>query len=221
MTADANGGERNETDATAAVTPADGSGDADHDVVTHPDVPDWDDEYVDRVSDRLQFNYDLERDFRTRGERFTLYGTLHVESHKQFLHSALSYGHHESGEHLFVRRVDRTGVAELERLVDLGHALADEWVEPNEEHFSTDFTFAVAADTLDDDTRSFVEGFKDRTLLKYGYHGHYEINLVIVEPDRETLAASRNADVADAFRLWGDDTDRSGLLGRIVARVRR
>ncbi|PSQ13918.1 hypothetical protein BRC98_00940 [Halobacteriales archaeon QS_7_68_65] len=219
MTADTDEGERGETDATG-VTAGDDADD-EPDVATHPDVPDWDDEYIDRVSGRLQFNYDLERDRRVRGERFTLYGALHVESHKQFLHSSLSYGHHESGEHLFVRRTDRTGVGELERLVDLGHALADEWVEPNEERFSTDFTFAVVTDALDDDIRSFVEGFTDRTLLTYGYHGHYEINLVVVAPDRESLVASRNADVADAFRLWGDDTDRSGLLGRLVARVRR
>lgn len=226
MTADANGGEagRIEPDATDAVA-EDGADDAsdaaaEPDTATYPDVPDWDDEYIDRVSDRLLFNYDLDRDRHVRGERFTLYGELHIESHKQFFHEALSYGHHESGEHLFVRRADRVDVAELERLVDLGHRLADEWIAPNEEHYSTEFTFAIATDTIDPDTRSFVEGFTDRTLLKYGYHGHYEINLVVVAPERKDIVASRNADIADAFGLW-DDADSGGLLERLVARVRR
>ena len=227
MTPDANGGESGRietgvTDVDAEDDVADDTGDsaAEPDTATYPDVPDWDDEYIDRVSDRLLFNYDLDRDRHVRGERFTLYAELHIESHKQFFHEALSYGHHESGEHLFVSRTDRIDVAELERLVDLGHALADEWIEPNEEHYSTEFTFAIATDTIDADTKSFVEGFKNRTLLKYGYHGHYEINLVVVAPEREALVASPNADIADAFRLWDDDTP-TGLLERLVARVRR
>jgi hypothetical protein len=45
-----------------------------------PDIPDWDDEYVDRVSDRLMYNFDLAKDYRVRGEEFTLYGQLLVHS---------------------------------------------------------------------------------------------------------------------------------------------
>jgi hypothetical protein len=181
-----------------------------------PDVPDWDDEYVDRVSDRLQFNYDLERDHRTRGESFILYGALRMESQKQFFHPALSYGRHESAEHLFVRRTGRTSVAELERFVDLGHTFGDE-IDTDEEHFNTDFTFALVVETLGDDVREFVADFHDRTLLKYGYYGHYEINLVVVAPEADELVASRNADVADAFRLWESaGTEPQGLLSRIA-----
>ncbi len=96
-----------------------------------PGVPEWDDEYLDRVSDRLMYSYDLERDRRVRDERFALYGRIEVENRKQFLHPAISYGHHEKVGHLFVRRVDRVSVADLDRLADLGEALADEWIEPD------------------------------------------------------------------------------------------
>lgn len=183
-------------------------------------VPDWDDEYVDRVSDRLMFNYDLQQDYHVHGESFTLYGSLRMESHKQFFHPALSYARNESTEHLFVRRAT-AGVAALERLVDLGHTLADEWVAADEEHYSTDFTFVLVAPDIDDDVRRFVAGFRDRTLLRYGYYGHYEINLLVVAPDTETLVASANADVADAFRLWPAEDDARGLLGRLAGRLRR
>ena len=185
--------------------------------VEYPDVPDWGDEYVDRVSDRLMFNYDLEKDYRVRGESFTLYGALRLESRKQFFHPALSYGRHESAEHLFVRRVERTRRSDLERLVDLGHDLAAEWITADEEHFSTDFTFAVVVESFDDEVREFVAGFHDRTLLKYGYYGHYEVNLLVVAPETEKLAASKNADIADAFRLWEpDETERTGLFSRLA-----
>lgn len=163
------------------------------------------------------FNYDLEKDYRVRGESFTLYGALDIESHKQFLHSSLSYGHHESAEHLFVRRAERTSIEELERLVRLGHDLADEWITANEEHYSTDFTFALVVETLDDEVREFVAGFHDRTLLKYGYYGHYEVNLLVVAPENEELVRSKNADIADAFRLWeSGEAERRGLLSRLA-----
>ncbi|SFS11989.1 hypothetical protein SAMN05216559_3989 [Halomicrobium zhouii] len=190
-----------------------------------PDVPDWEDEYFDRVSDRLFHNYDLAKDHRVEagesgaGERFDLYGRLAMTSQKHFVHPNLTYGHHERTEHLYARRTESVTVADLERLVELGHDLADKTVEPSEEHFSTDFTFAVVAPKVPDDVRSFVAGFSDRTLIKYGYHGHYEVNLVVVAPERENIVASESADIARAFALWESDEEgdsSSGLLSRLL-----
>ena len=184
------------------------------------EVPDWDDEYLDRVSDRLMFNYDLDRDTVVHGERFPMTGTLEVHSRKQFFHPALSYGHHESEEYLFVQRLARPTVGDLERLVDLGHQIADERVVADEEHFSTDVTFVVVADELRDDVAAFVADHKDRTLLKYGYYGHYEVNLAVVVPDAERLVRSPAADTAEAFALWEPLAEEKGFLGRLLDAVR-
>jgi hypothetical protein len=184
------------------------------------DVPDWDDEYLDRVSDRLMFNYDLERDAVVHGERFPMTGTLEVHSRKQFFHPALSYGHHESEEYLFVRKRARPTVAYLDRLVELGHRIADERVVADEEHFSTDVTFVVVAEALADDAAAFVADHKDRTLLKYGYYGHYEVNLAVVVPGAERLVRSPAADTAEAFALWEPLTEEKGLLDRLLDAIR-
>ncbi|MFB6309454.1 MAG: hypothetical protein ABEH35_09000 [Haloarculaceae archaeon] len=181
------------------------------------EVPDWDDEYLDRVSDRLLASFDLEKDRHVRGERFPMYGEMRVLNRKQLFHPAISYGEHELVEHLFVCRAEPVSVADLERLVDLGHELADEWIEADEQHFGTRFSFAVVTDTIPDAVREYVEGFRERTLLNYGYYGDYEINLVVVAPDRETSVESEQADVASAFRLWeSSDDDSTGLLGRLL-----
>jgi hypothetical protein len=71
-----------------------------------PDVPDWDDEYVDRVSDRLMFNYDLEKDHAVDGESFTLYGRMQMHHQKHFFHPVLSFAHHDTYDHVFVRQAD-------------------------------------------------------------------------------------------------------------------
>ncbi|RZH68263.1 hypothetical protein [Natrinema altunense] len=185
-------------------------------------VPDWDDEYLDRVSDRLLYSYDLEKDHRGGGERWDLYGELRVRSQKQFFHPALSYADHEAEEYLFVRRDSRPTVAELERLVTLGHDLADDRVVGDEEHFGTDVTFVLVADGIPDDVREFVAGFRDRTLLKFGYHGHYEINLVVVDPESEAYVGSEAADVVEAFTLWETVSEpEEGLLSRFAKRFWR
>ena len=180
-------------------------------------VPDWDDEYLDRVSDRLFTHYDLEKEHRVRGEPFDLYGAMEIHTKKQFLHPALSFARHVTYEHLFARR-ETPDVATLERLVDLGHDLADERIEADEEHYGTEFSFVLVADEIPAAVREFVSGFRDRTMLKYGYNGHYEIHLVVVAPEREDLVASREADVQNAFRLW-DRAEKRGLLGRVVDRL--
>ncbi|GAA0263445.1 hypothetical protein [Halobacterium noricense] len=201
------------------MTEADSPEPADLPAEIRENVPTWDDEYFDRVSDRLMYSYDLERDDAVRGERFDLYGELRVLNQKQFFHPALSYADHETEEHVFARRTGRPTVADLEALVAFGHDLADDWVDADEEHYETKFTFVLVADKLPDDVASFVEGFRDRTLLKYGYYGHYEVNLVVVAPDDEDAVASEQADVADAFALWGDvEREREGFFSQFAKR---
>ena len=186
-------------------------------------VPDWtDDPYLDRVSDRLMYNYTLERGHRLRGTTWDLYGEMRVLNQKQFFHPALSYAGHESEEYLYARRVDRPTVRELDRLLELGHDLADERVNANEEHYRTDFTFELVADELPDDVRDAVEGQRDRTLLKYGYYGHYEVNLGVVVPGTREMVAGDAADVMEAFRLWEDVSDPDeGVLSRFAKRFWR
>lgn len=195
--------------------------DAGGDPAADPAVPEWDDEYVDRVADRLRASFDLEKDRTVAGERFTLVGTMEITSQKHFFHPALAYGKHHATEHLFVARRDAVAVGDLERYAATGHDLAAEWVEPDERHFSTDFTFAVIAPTVPEAVRSHVTGFRDRTLLKYGYNGHYEVNLVVAAPDEEAVVASPSTDVARAFALWEDEGDGDagespGLLARLL-----
>ena len=185
-------------------------------------VPDYDDEYLDRVSDRLMYSYDLDRDVGAEGERFELYAEMRMRNQKQFLHPALSYADHETMEYLYARRVGRPTVADFERLAELGHRIADDRVEGNEEHFGTDITFVVVADDLTDEVAAFVGEFRDRTLLKFGYYGHYEINLIAVAPDADRIVASEAADVAGAFRLWEPvETPKEGFFSRFAKRFWR
>ena len=182
-------------------------------------VPDWDDEYLDRVSDRLMYNYDLERDRRAHGERWAMYGEMRVLNQKQFFHPALNYADHEAEEYLFVRRSANPTVAELRRLVELGHDIADERIVADEEHFGTDITFVLVCENLPEEVAEFVEGFRERKLLKFGYYGHYDVNLVVVDPEAERAVASKAADVAEAFTLWEDVTKPDeGFLSRFAKR---
>ncbi|AUV83699.1 hypothetical protein C2R22_20305 [Salinigranum rubrum] len=183
------------------------------------DVPAWDDEYVDRVSDRIMFNYDLEKDVTVRGEPFTLRGELRMESHKQFFHPAITYGHQHAYEHLFLTERGPVRVSDIDRFVDLGHTLADEWVDADEEHYATDFTFVAVADAISDDVRDRVASFEERTLLRYGYNGHYEIHLAVVAPEDEDLVVSRNADVVDAIRTWEPIESDAGFVSRLKQRL--
>lgn len=185
-------------------------------------VPEYDDEYLDRVSDRLMYSYDLDADVVVDGERFELYAEMRMRNQKQFLHPALSYADHDMMEYLFARRVTTPTVGELERLVAFAHDVADERVEADEQHFGTDVTVVLVADRLPDDVVDFVDGFRDRTLLKLGYYGHYEVNVIVVAPDEERLVASEAADVAGAFRLW-EPVERpdEGFFSRFAKRFWR
>ncbi|GAA0303744.1 hypothetical protein [Halarchaeum salinum] len=182
-----------------------------------PARPVWDDAYLDDVAERLQYSFDLERDVDLDGETWPLYGQLNLEREKYFLHPSISYGRHDSDEHLFARRVDGLDTTDLDALVELGHQLADERITPNERHYSTEFTFALVVPEIDAAVRDYVSGFRERTLLKYGYYGHYEVNLLVVAPKREACVASEEADVADAFRTWDAPATRDrGLFGRLA-----
>lgn len=184
-------------------------------------VPDWEDEYLDRVSDRLMHNYDLEKDYDLEGETFPLFGALHVENRKQFFHPLLKYAEHDAREYVFARRADGVSVPDLERYLDVGEALADDWIDADEEHYETGFTFVLVVPRIRDDVREFVASHDGRTLIKYGYHGRYDVNLVVVAPDEGDVVASEHADVAAAFALWETpENEETSIVGRLVRRFR-
>ncbi|WP_255191186.1 hypothetical protein [Natronobeatus ordinarius] len=186
------------------------------------DVPVWDDEYVDAVARRLMHHYDLERGCTIDGRRFELYGQMHVLHERHAVHPKLSFAHHETEEHVFATRIDRPTVEDFERLEALGERLADEWVDADEDHYSTDFSFVVVAAELPESVREFVSSYENRTLLRYGYYGHYEINLLCVVPERETTVASQNADVEQAFRIWEPIVKTEpGRVGRFLEWISR
>ena len=185
-------------------------------------VPDYDDEYLDRVSDRLMYSYDLDADVVVDGERFELTAEMRMRNQKQFLHPALSYADHDVMEHLFARRVAVPTVGELERLVEFAHGVADDRVDGNEQHYGTDITVVLVADRIPEDVAEFVDGFRDRTLLKLGYYGHYEVNLVVVAPEEERLVASEAASSAEALRLWEPvEKPDDGIFSRFAKRFWR
>ncbi|WP_248517357.1 hypothetical protein [Salinarchaeum laminariae] len=205
------------TDLDAGV---DGDADAGDEADPFADVPEWEDEYVNEVAGRLLHNYDLEQDRTVHGESFDLYGEMELHSQKHVLHPSISFAHHESHEHLFLRRVSSATVAEIDRLLELGHDLADEWIDPDPEHYSTDFTFVLVAPKIPEDVRETIAGTDERTLLKYGYNGHYDVHVAVVAPDREALVASDEADVREALTLWEPiENEERGLLGLISRRL--
>ena len=153
---------------TDADAPPEGGSDADAPAKAADDpladVPEWEDAYVNEVAGRLVHNYDLERNRTVEGESFDLYGQMELHSQKHILHPSISFAHHESHEHLFMRRVDGVSVAEIDRLVELGHDLADDWVEADEEHYSTDFTFVLVAPDVPENVADRIGAVDERTL---------------------------------------------------------
>ncbi|NGM67922.1 hypothetical protein G6M89_02655 [Natronolimnobius sp. AArcel1] len=184
-------------------------------------VPVWDDEYIDRVSDRLMHTYDLEKDTRVAGESFDLSGELRVESSKHLFHPSVQYANHHMREFLYADRRSSVTVHDLERVIDLGHELADKRVEANDQHRATEFTFVLIAPKVTDDVKAFVDGFTDRTLIRFGFYGHYEIHCCVVAPEREHLVASDRTEIGEAFRLWDAPEEKSGLLTRFRKTVFR
>lgn len=174
--------------------------------------------YLERVAERLEHSYDLEREHHVHGEAFELYGQLRVEHRKQFFHPSITYADHGSQEHLFVRHTPSVRRADLERLVELGNTLAEEWIDPDETHYSTEFTFVVLASEITESVRAFVDGFRDRTLIKLGYYGHYEVHLVVVAPDDQDIVESKNAGVGTVFAPWRPEP--TGLFDRLVRRLK-
>ena len=185
------------------------------------DVPTLEDEYLQTISRRLVHNYDLEQDYRVRGESFALYGHMELHSQKHVLHSALSIAHHEAHEHVFLQRSKTLSQRAIDDAIELGHDLAEAWIDPNEEHYSTEFIFGFVVPEIPTDLASTVRDIDERTLLKFGYNGHYDIGIVLVAPETKQIVASESVDIVDALRTWEPiEQNNTGWLGRLARRLR-
>ncbi len=178
--------------------------------------PTWDDHYLDELAARLAHSYDLQKDRQINSRSFPLYGYLELHRQKQVLHPALSFAHHQLYEHVLVTTTDTISQQTVSDLVELGHTLADEWIDPGEEHYSTEFSFGVVTDHIPKAVTTAVSTIDERTMLKYGFNGHYDINIIVVAPEQEALIANDTADIAEAFRHWPPaDASPGGLFDRL------
>jgi hypothetical protein len=75
------------------------------------------------------------------------------------------------------------------------------------------------APTVADPVEQLVRGFESRTLLHYGYHGHYAVRLFVVAPEEREAVSSPDVDVAAAFRLWDGDDERGASRDGVIARL--
>ncbi len=173
--------------------------------------------YLDRVLDRLRHSYDLTADRTVDGRTFDWYGLCRVEHQKSFLHPSISYGDHSSLDHLFVQQRDGVEQSDLTELAELAHSIASDWIAPSPTHYETSFTFAVLVPELSPEVDSFVSEFTDRTLLRYGLHGRYDVAFIVVAPSDTQIAASPRAEVARAFSFSEPDPPEkpTGLRGRL------
>ncbi|WP_330630960.1 hypothetical protein [Halocatena halophila] len=173
--------------------------------------------YLERVLDRLRHSYDLTADRTVDGRTFDWYGHCRIEHQKSFLHPSISYGDHASLDHLFVQRRDGVEQSDLTEFAEVAHSIASDWIDPSPTHYETSFTFAVLVPELSPTVESFVSEFTDRTLLRYGLHGRYDVAFVVAAPSDQQMAASPEAEVARAFSFTELDPPEkpSGLRGRL------
>lgn len=118
------------------------------------------------------------------------------------------------------RRVRPIEPASVDRHVTLGHELAAAWIDADHEHFSTEFTFVLVAESIPEPVRRRVSELDERTLLSYGFTGHYDVHVVVVVPGAETLVASDGADVAEALATWDPlERETPSLLDLVSRRL--
>lgn len=184
------------------------------------EFPEWERDYLNRLAGRIVHSYDLEKNKHIRGFDFTLYASFEAQRHKQLFHPAISYAEHNLYEYLFVNEYDTVTIETVDQLIDLGHELADDWIDADDDHYATEFSFGLIVPSIPDDIRQYVSRIDERTMLRYGFDGHYDIHIIVVAPEEQSIVATDRAEIQAAFIEWDTQSRSTGIFSSLLDQLR-
>ncbi|HOK20386.1 MAG TPA: hypothetical protein PK188_07845 [Thermosynergistes sp.] len=145
--------------------------------------------------------FDVFRDRRVGDQLFDIVAEFHARTERHLLTMVMDA--YEAHEYRMIKCYDRLS---LDNVINFAKWLTQEAhrrTRPNEEHMCTIITGAVISEnTLDEDVKKFIKGFKHVKYHAFGLKGWQEVRLLAVDLSTGSVAANgRGRQVIDDFKI--------------------
>jgi hypothetical protein len=156
--------------------------------------------YLENVSEKLSCNFDFMDNNEFRGTLFDLTAKSHIRNEKYLATKQTVLYAYENNEYCFFKTMDEVNFKDVDRIFNTIKHVANDFVEPSEEHMSTTFTGIIITEKpIDEDMKRKIKKLRYQKSYKMGFHGWSSVRLVIVELGTGNVVASREAKKVGKF----------------------
>lgn len=159
--------------------------------------------YQSLLEERLQRNFDLERDYIYQDMKLDLLAKYYVRNEKYVFTKKATIYAFENNELCMIKHFCHIDQEGLNQYTELLKAAVGDFVNSHNEHMSTLITGVIVVDEpLDPEILNQVRKFKFHKSFAFGFKGWADIALVLVSlRQNEVITNKKGKEVEKAYRL--------------------
>ncbi|AOT71405.1 hypothetical protein [Geosporobacter ferrireducens] len=159
--------------------------------------------YQSLLEERLQRNFDLERDYIYRDMKLDLLAKYYVRNEKYVFTKKATIYAFENNELCMIKHFHRINPEGLHQYTELLKSAVGDFVNSHDEHMSTLITGVIVVDEIPDpEIPKQVKKFKFHKSFAFGFKGWVDVALVLVSlKQNEVITNKKGREVEKAYRL--------------------
>lgn len=149
-------------------------------------------EYLKNIQNKLQGNFDLERDFTINDFEYDLYAKYNLRNERYVLTKKATIYAIENNEYSLIKYYEDLNKKSIEIYIDTLIKSIDKLINPSKEHMSSIITGVILLNNIpDNEIVDIVEKFKYQKGFAFGFKGWVDIRLLLVSLNEEFIISNK------------------------------
>lgn len=160
-------------------------------------------DYLDKIEEKLQNNFDVERNYELNGYKWDLYAKFHLRNERYVLSKKIVIYAIENNEYIFIKYFDGLDDNSLKDYTESLIKSIDDIVKPDENHMSSVITgvlvtkYKPSGAILDT-----IKKFKYHKGFAFGFKGWVDIRLILVTmEDNYIVTNKKGKEVKEVYSI--------------------
>ncbi|MFV0499677.1 MAG: hypothetical protein ACK5NF_06595 [Bacilli bacterium] len=158
--------------------------------------------YIDDVSERLSFYYDIKSDQIINNTFFDLYAVSNVQNSKYMGSKKVVVYAYNNNSYIYIKKEKVITIDSIVEVLDKNVEILLNQSRDDDNHMSTHYTFVFVSDTtIDNETIKFVKKYRKQKSYSFGLNGWSSIGIILISLNNNTVINNKDAKrIAKAFK---------------------
>lgn len=152
------------------------------------------DEYIDIISEKLTYNYNVEKEKDLNGTMFDLHAICNVNNSKFIGSKKIVVYAYDNNSYIYVKNFKTLSIEDVRNVLDANAEKLLTSTQVDSEHMSTHYTIVfVTESSLPSELKNFIKKYRKQKSYAFGFKGWSSIGVVLVSLGENEIVYNKDA----------------------------